>query len=79
MSSDAITLKGREVQLLEVHYASDPVDSYIVRAEYYDTEVPLEEDELDLLQVLYADELQGEWWEENMLVRADEIGDGYER
>ena len=50
-----VVFKGRQVEVCEVSYGADFVDSYIEEAYYADTEEKLTDDELDALFTDRAD------------------------
>lgn len=54
---------GRKVEVLNIQFGSDPVDTYIEKAEYIDSEELLTDEELDTLEKLHADSLYVAWVE----------------
>lgn len=54
---------GRKVEVLNIQFGSDPVDTYIEKAEYLDSEEMLTDEELDTLEKLHADSIYVAWVE----------------
>lgn len=71
--------RTRKVEVLNIiHGTSDPVDSYIEKAEYVDTGIMLTDDECNQLQDQIADLIDRDW-HEYQIDRAEYLAEGTER
>ena len=66
---------GRKVEVLNIQFGSDPVDTYIEKAEFIDDETMLDDKQLDALERLHADSLYTAWYE-HQIDRAERMSDG---
>ena len=69
-----VIFKDRKVKITDFEFTKYVEDSFISSAYYVDTEVDLDEDELDLLSNENQDIIYNEHWE-NMLGQADHYAD----
>lgn len=71
-----LTLNSRQVEVFDVSYGRDSVDSYIISAYYLDTETELTEDELEQL-TNENEEWLYEQWNDYWIGEADFYADSY--
>jgi hypothetical protein len=69
---------GRKVEVLNIQFGSDPVDTYIEKAEFIDDETMLSDNELNTLEKLHADSLYSAWFEHQQC-KAEYLAEGTER